>query len=53
MLMPEDESLRYRIAGIESLGSYGVIAVLVFLLLLLGIYPAPVMSIVASVSAYL
>ncbi|PCJ28684.1 MAG: NADH-quinone oxidoreductase subunit N [SAR86 cluster bacterium] len=53
MLMPVDQSIQYRIAGIESISSYGVLAILVFLLLLFGIYPAPVMSLVADISAYI
>lgn len=53
MLMPTDNSIQHRIAGIESISSYGVIAILLFLLLLFGIYPAPLMSIVASASAYI
>lgn len=53
MLMPAEDSVQHRIAGIESLSAYGVIGILVFLLLLLGIYPAPVMSIIASASAFI
>lgn len=53
MLLPADDSIQHRIAGIESISSYAVIAILVFLLLFLGVYPAPVMSIVASASAFI
>lgn len=53
MLLPPEASIQHRIAGIESISSYGVIAILVFLLLLFGVYPAPVMSIIASASAFI
>ncbi|MBT3529965.1 MAG: NADH-quinone oxidoreductase subunit N [Gammaproteobacteria bacterium] len=51
MLLPVEEGLKYRIAGIESITAYGVISILVFLLLLFGIYPAPLMSLIESVSS--
>ncbi|MDB0051560.1 NADH-quinone oxidoreductase subunit N [Gammaproteobacteria bacterium] len=51
MFMPEKNSLPYRVGGVESVSSYAVLAILLFLLLLLGVYPAPIMSIVAGASA--
>jgi NADH-quinone oxidoreductase subunit N len=51
MLVPIGEDKNYRIAGLESISSYGVIAILVFLLLLFGVYPAPLMSLIGTVSA--
>lgn len=53
MLMPQQDTIPYRIGGTESLSSYAVLAILLFLLILLGIYPAPIMSIVASASAFI
>lgn len=50
MLQPQPEALPYREAGIESLSSYGVLALLLFLLLLFGIYPAPVMGLIESIA---
>lgn len=51
MFMPEKHSLPYRVGGVESASSYAVLAILLFLLLLFGVYPAPIMSIVATASA--
>ena len=53
MFMPEKHSQPYRISGAEALSSYGVIAILLFLVLLFGVYPAPIMSIVAAASAFI
>tara|TARA_B110000858_G_scaffold198463_1_gene265313 strand:+ start:11998 stop:13461 length:1464 start_codon:yes stop_codon:yes gene_type:complete len=53
MLMPEKHSQPYRISGAEAVSSYAVIAILLFLLLLFGVYPAPIMSIVATASAFI
>ncbi|MDB9968867.1 NADH-quinone oxidoreductase subunit N [Gammaproteobacteria bacterium] len=51
MFMPEKHSLPYRVGGVESVSSYAVLAILLFLLLLFGVYPAPIMSIVATASS--
>ncbi len=51
MLMPEKHSISYRVGGMESVSAYGVLAILLFLLILFGVYPEPIMSIVASASA--
>jgi NADH-quinone oxidoreductase subunit N len=53
MFMPEKHSLPYRVGGVESVSSYAVLAILLFLLLLFGVYPAPIMSIVATASAFI
>ncbi len=53
MLMPERETMAYRIGGVESVSSYGVLAILLILLLLFGVYPAPIMSIVATASSFI
>ncbi len=51
MLMPIKDGIPYRIAGIESITAYGVIAILLILTLLFGIYPAPLMSLIGTVSS--
>ncbi|GJM13612.1 MAG: NADH-quinone oxidoreductase subunit N [Pseudohongiella sp.] len=51
MLMPEKHLQPYRISGVEGVSSYAVLAILLVLLLLFGVYPAPIMSIVATASA--
>lgn len=53
MCMPAKEHSAYRVAGIESLSSYVVLGLLFVLVLVLGIYPAPLMDLVASASALL
>jgi NADH-quinone oxidoreductase subunit N len=53
MFMPEKHLLPYRVGGVESVSSYAVLAILLFLLLLFGVYPAPIMSIVATASAFI
>jgi NADH-quinone oxidoreductase subunit N len=53
MLMPEKHSLPYRIGGVEGVSSYAVLAILLFLLIIFGVYPAPIMSIVATASAFI
>lgn len=50
MILPQRETLDYREGGIESMSSYGVLALLTLVLLLLGVYPAPVMNLVQSVA---
>lgn len=51
MLLPQREMVAYREAGIESLSSYGVLVLLTALLVLLGVYPAPLMSLIQVVAA--
>jgi NADH-quinone oxidoreductase subunit N len=53
IFMPEKHLLPYRVGGVESVSSYAVLAILLFLLLLFGVYPAPIMSIVATASAFI
>jgi len=48
MMLPQREMMEYREGGIESISSYGVLAILLLLLILLGVYPAPVMSLIQS-----
>ncbi len=51
MLTPASEEIPFRVAGIESLSSYAVLALLVVILLVLGVYPAPVMTLIETISA--
>ena len=51
VFMPEEHSLPYRVRGVEGSSSYVMLAILFFLLLLFGIYPAPIISVVAAASA--
>ncbi len=53
MLMPQKHAIPYRPGGVESVISCGVLAILLFLLLLLGVYPSPLMVIVASASSFI
>lgn len=48
MLKPAKEDVAYRVAGMESLSSYVVLALLLVLLLVLGIYPAPLISMISA-----
>ena len=48
MMLPQREMMEYREGGIESISSYGVLAILLLLLIILGVYPAPVMSLIQS-----
>ncbi|GAB5498162.1 MAG: NADH-quinone oxidoreductase subunit NuoN [Pseudohongiellaceae bacterium] len=50
MCMPAKEHSAYRVAGIESLSSYVVLALVFLLILVLGVYPAPLMNLVAVAS---
>ena len=53
MFMPEKHAQPYRVGGVEGVSSYAVLAILLLLLLLFGVYPAPIMSIVATASAFI
>lgn len=53
MCMPAKEHSAYRVAGIESLSSYVVLALLLLLILVLGVYPTPVVNLIAAASALL
>jgi len=50
MCMPAKEHSAYRVAGIESLTSYIVLALLLLLIVVLGIYPTPLVNLVLSAS---
>ena len=52
MLMPPKGGSEYHVAGMESLTSYAVLALLFLLLLGLGIYPAPVISLIQSAALF-
>lgn len=52
MLTPAQTPSGFRVAGIESISSYAVLAMLLFLLVLLGIYPAPVMALIETISSF-
>lgn len=52
MLMPPKGEAEYRIAGIESLTSYAVLALLFLLLLGFGIYPAPLIGVIQSAALF-
>lgn len=49
----ENKPTRFPVAGIESLSSYFVIGILFFLLILLGIYPSPLVSLIESASGFI
>lgn len=53
MLMPEKHSIPYRVGGMESVSAYAVLALLLLLLIVFGVYPAPIMSVVSTASAFL
>ena len=53
MLLPSEVSSEVSVTGTESISSYGVLVILFFLLVLLGIYPAPVMTIIETISAFI
>lgn len=51
MLLPVPAASGSRVAAVVSLGSYGVLTILLLLLFILGVYPAPVMSLVEAAAA--
>lgn len=55
ILQPENDEKpsSFPVAGIESLSSYFVIGLLFLLLVLLGIYPSPLMSLIESASSFI
>lgn len=53
MLKPAKEMGSFREAGIESLSAYVVLGLMFVLLLLLGVYPAPLITLIESASALL
>jgi len=52
MLMPPKGEAGYREAGIEGFASYAVLAVLLLLLLGLGVYPTPLISVIQSAALF-
>jgi len=52
MLMPPKGDVAYREAGMEGFTSYAVLAVLLVLLLGLGIYPAPLISVIQAAALF-
>ena len=53
MLLPAPTPPQFPSAAGDRLGSYAVLTILFLLLLLLGVYPAPVMTLIETVSAYI
>jgi len=53
MLLPVPTPPQFPSAAGDRLGSYGVLTILFLLLLLLGVYPAPVMTLIETVSAFI
>jgi NADH-quinone oxidoreductase subunit N len=47
------DKTNFPVAGIESLSSYFVIALLFLMLVLLGVYPSPLVSLIESASSYI
>ncbi len=52
MLMPPKGESSYRIAGMESLTSYMVLAVIFLILLGFGIYPAPLIEVIQAAALF-
>lgn len=50
MVLPATEGVDYETSGRNLLSSYGVLVVLFLLLLLLGVYPAPIMNLIEVIS---
>ena len=53
MLLPATDTKPLPLTGMQSLSSQGVLVVLFILLVVLGIYPAPVMNIIETISAFI
>ena len=53
MLLPATDARPLPLTGTQSLSSQGVLVVLFILLVVLGIYPAPVMSLIETISAFI
>ncbi|MCH8263904.1 MAG: NADH-quinone oxidoreductase subunit N [Proteobacteria bacterium] len=53
MLLPVQTPPQFPSAAGDRLGSYAVLTILFLLLLLLGVYPAPVMTLIETVSAFI
>tara|TARA_B100001964_G_scaffold239357_1_gene306609 strand:+ start:44 stop:1504 length:1461 start_codon:yes stop_codon:yes gene_type:complete len=53
MLTPATDKTPLPFSGVEILSSHSVLAILFVLLLVLGVYPAPVMAIIETISAFI
>lgn len=53
MLLPVQTPPQFPSSAGDRLGSYAVLTILFLLLLLLGVYPAPVMTLIETVSAFI
>ena len=47
------DKINFPVAGIESLSSYFVIALLFIMLILLGVYPSPLVTLIESASSFI
>ena len=47
------DKINFPVAGIESLSSYFVIGLLFFMLILLGVYPSPLVTLIESASSFI
>ena len=52
MILPAPEQHGFRVGGMESFSAYGVLSILLLLLIVLGVYPAPLMSLIESIAAF-
>ncbi len=52
MVLPTPDQISFRVGGMESFSAYGVLSILLLLLLVLGVYPAPVMTLIESIAAF-
>lgn len=52
MVLPAADQITFRVGGMESFSAYGVLSILLLLLLVLGVYPAPVMALIETISAF-
>ena len=53
MLTPASKEVALVSPGMEDLSSQGVLAILFVLLIVLGVYPAPIMAIIETISVYI
>jgi NADH-quinone oxidoreductase subunit N len=53
MLLPKQGGTAFPGAGTENISSYGVLTLLLILLVLLGVYPAPLMTIIETISSFI
>ena len=53
MLLPVDDAVSASNTSAHIFGSYAVLAILFLLLIALGVYPAPIMTIIETISAFI